>query len=95
MREHVAQVSERVEVAAAAVFDEGVDDGAALSGIGIADEEPIFLADGRGTDGIFHEVIVELHAAIRPDTLPTSATGPAHNQWPAPTSFAAGGFRCS
>ena len=46
--EHVAQVGERVEAAAAAAFDDGVEDGAAFAGLGFADEEPVFLADGGG-----------------------------------------------
>jgi hypothetical protein len=52
--EHVAKISKGIESAAAAVFDDGVDDRAALAGIGIADEEPVFLADGRGTNGVFY-----------------------------------------
>lgn len=44
--EHVAQVSKGIKAPAAAVFDEGVNDGAALSGVGLADEEPVLFADG-------------------------------------------------
>ena len=38
---------------------ERVDDGGALAGVGVADEEPVLLADGRGADGVFDEVVVE------------------------------------
>jgi hypothetical protein len=41
----------------AASFDHGVDDGAALTSVSFANEQPVFLADGRGTNGIFHPVM--------------------------------------
>jgi len=43
--EDVPQVGEGVDAAATAVFDDGVEDGAAFSGSGVAHEEPVFLAD--------------------------------------------------
>ena len=45
----------------AASFDYGVDDRAALAGVGFPDEQPVFLANGRRPNGIFHEVVVDLH----------------------------------
>ena len=39
--------------------DQRVDDGGALSDIRMADEEPVFLADGGPPDRIFDEVIVD------------------------------------
>ena len=62
--EHVAEIGERVQPASSAVFDDRINDGAALAGIGIADEEPFFLADGGGANGIFHQIVVYLDAAI-------------------------------
>ncbi len=44
--EDFAQVGLRVDASAAAGFDEREEDGAALSGFGFADEQPVFLADG-------------------------------------------------
>ena len=41
--EHIAQVGVRIDAAGAATLDDGVEDGAALAGIGIAEEEPVFL----------------------------------------------------
>ena len=41
--EHIAQVSVRIDAAGAATLDDGVEDGAAFAGIGIAEEEPVFL----------------------------------------------------
>lgn len=58
-REHFTKINERIEAASSAVFGEGVDDGAACSSIGVADEEPVFLANGRGTNGVFHQVVVK------------------------------------
>lgn len=53
--EHIADVSKWIQTTPAAVFDEGVNDGAALPGIGIVDEEPGFLADGRRANGFAGE----------------------------------------
>ena len=62
--EDVAKISERIQPASAAVFDDGINDGAALAGFGLADEEPVLLADGRGADGVFHQIIVDLNPAV-------------------------------
>jgi hypothetical protein len=44
------QVGVRIEAARAATLDDGVEDGAALAGIGIAEEEPVFLSEHGGTN---------------------------------------------
>jgi 23S rRNA G2445 N2-methylase RlmL len=36
----------------------------ALPGLGVADEQPVLLANGRGANGVFHKVVVDLDAAI-------------------------------
>ena len=36
----------------------------ASAGVGFANEQPVFLADRRGPNRIFHEVVVDLHAAV-------------------------------
>ena len=41
--EDIAQVGERVDAAATAVFDDGVEDGAPFTRSGVAHEEPVFL----------------------------------------------------
>ena len=41
--EYIAQVSVRIDAAGAATLDDGIEDGAAFAGIGIAEEEPVFL----------------------------------------------------
>lgn len=38
-----------------------MQDCASLADIGVADEQPIFLAESRGTDGVFDEIIIHLH----------------------------------
>ena len=55
-----------MRTAPSAAFDPGVEDRAAFSGSGTADEEPVFLAKGRRADGVFHQVAVDLHAAVAP-----------------------------
>ena len=62
--EDVAQVGEGIDSATAAAFDDGVQDGAAFSGLGFADEQPVFLAEGRGANGILHQILVDLDAPI-------------------------------
>ena len=44
--EHVAQVGVGIDAAAAATLDDGVEDGAAFAGIGIAEEEQGPFAQG-------------------------------------------------
>ncbi len=62
--EHVPEIGERVEDTPPATFDDGVDDRAAHAGLGLADEEPVLLADGGRADGVFDEIVVDLQAAI-------------------------------
>ena len=63
-REHVTQVSKGIEAASAATLNQGINDGAALARIRFTDEEPVFLADGCGTNGVFHQVVIDLYPAI-------------------------------
>ena len=51
-REHIAQVGIGVNAAPTATLDDGVDHGAALTGIRFAHKEPIFLADRRWPNGV-------------------------------------------
>ena len=46
--------------------DHGVEDRAAFAGPGGADEEPVLLPDGRGANGVFDEVVVDLDAPVAP-----------------------------
>jgi hypothetical protein len=48
--EHVTQVSKGIKAAPATTLDQGINDGTALARIRFTDEEPVFLADGRGTN---------------------------------------------
>ena len=62
--EHVAQIGKGIETAAPTAFDDGVDDGAALAGLRVAEEEPVLLADGGGAEGIFDQGVIDLQATI-------------------------------
>ena len=44
--------------------DDRVDDGGALAGVGVADEEPVLLPYGRRADRVFDEVVVEPALAV-------------------------------
>ena len=47
-----------------AVADERVERGGAVAAGWIAHEQPVLLADRAGTDRVFDEVVVDLHAAM-------------------------------
>ncbi len=49
---------------ATAVFDDGVEDGSALARIGVAHEEPVLFANGGGSDGVLHQVVVDFDASV-------------------------------
>ena len=63
-REDIAQVGHRVEAPATAGLHDGVEDGRALAGLRRSDEQPVLPADGGGTDGVFHKVVVDFDAAV-------------------------------
>lgn len=58
-REHIAQISERILAVPLARDDERVDDRRALARVGMADKQPVLLADRRGPDRVFDEVVVQ------------------------------------
>ena len=62
--EDVPQVGEGVDAAATAVFDDGVEDGAAFTRSGVADEEPILFANGGGTDRVLDAVVVDFEPTV-------------------------------
>ena len=64
--EHVAQILMRIDAASAATFDNRVDHGAALSGLGVSKKQPVLLADSRRPNGIFHAIVVDLPRFARP-----------------------------
>ena len=43
---------------APAAFDHGVDDGATLTGMSLAEEQPVLLPDGGRTDRVFDQVVM-------------------------------------
>jgi len=69
-REHFPQVGVGIKTATPTAFDDGVEDGAALAGPGVADEEPVFLADGGGANGVFYQL---LSASSRPSCRKTAS----------------------
>lgn len=62
--EEVGEIGGGVDAGPVAVADQGVERGGACAALGIAHEQPVFLADGAGSDGVLDEVVVDLHAAI-------------------------------
>ena len=62
--EDVTQIGIGIESTTAAAFDDGVEDGAAFSGLGFADEQPILFPKGGGADRVFDQVLVDFDAPI-------------------------------
>lgn len=58
------EVGVGIYVMASTRLDDGVEDGAAVSGISISEEEPVLFSDGGGADGVFHQVVVDLNSTI-------------------------------
>ena len=53
-----------VDAAALARYDDRVYDRRAVPGFGVADEQEVLFPDGRGPDGVFHQVVVEPCATV-------------------------------
>src|SRR5271165_1332766 len=62
--EDVAEVGHGVDAVALTGDDDRVDDRRALAGVGVADKQPVLLADRRRSDRIFNEVVVETRLAV-------------------------------
>jgi len=62
--EDVFEVFPRVDPHAAAVLDEGVDDGGFFAGMLGTDEEPVLGSEFGGPDGVLNEVVVDLDTAV-------------------------------
>jgi len=61
---HVAQIGMGIDAAAAATLDNGVEDGAAFAGIGIAEEEPVLFSERRRSNRVLDQIIINLKSAI-------------------------------
>ena len=62
--EHVGEIFLGVDAQAAAVFNDGVEDGALLTGHLIADKQPVFCSKFGRTDRVFDEVVADFHSTI-------------------------------
>ena len=54
----------RIDAPSAATFDNRVDHGAALPGLGVFEKQPVLLADSRRPNGIFHAIVVDFDPTI-------------------------------
>jgi hypothetical protein len=61
----VAQIGVGGVAEALAGNDDRVDDGGTLAGLGMSDEEPVFLSNRRGSDGVFNGVVIQTGPAVR------------------------------
>lgn len=62
--EDIGEVILRIDAAAPATDQDGVNNGTAPTSIGMSNEEPSFAANGRGTDGVFDQVVIDLESPI-------------------------------
>ena len=62
--EDVGEIRFGIDAFAVAVADECVERGGACAASRVAHEQPVLFADGAGTDGVFDEVVVDLHAPV-------------------------------
>ena len=62
--EDILEVGEGIDAMSLTGHHDGVDDSGLIACTGMADEEPIFFADGRRTDGVLDEVIVDLDLTV-------------------------------
>lgn len=60
----IADVVEWIYGAALARDNNRVDDRGAIARVGVADEEEVFLSDGRGPDRVFEKIGVEAGVAV-------------------------------
>ena len=63
--EDIPEIGIRVQTPAAAALNDRVNDGAVFPGPSLADKEPVLFTQGGGPDGVFHQIVVDLHPAIR------------------------------
>lgn len=61
---NIAQIVGGINFEFAAAFHEAVDYGAGLARVGAAEEKEILFANGGGPDGIFDQIVVDLHLAV-------------------------------
>ncbi len=62
--QYVCQVFFGVDAQAAAVLDDGIEDGAFLPGFFTSDEQPVFGTELGRAYGVFDEIIANLHSPI-------------------------------
>ena len=62
--EDVGEIFLGVDAEAAAVFDDGVEDGAFFAGFLVAEEQPVFGSELGGADGVFDEVVANFYPPI-------------------------------
>jgi len=62
--QHVSQIGIGIDAAISATSDDRVNHSTAPPGFFVSDEEPVLFAHGRGSDGVFDEVVVDLDSAI-------------------------------
>ena len=58
------QVFAGVDAQSLTVGRQRVEDGAAITGFRMADEQPVSLADSRGPNGVLDQVVVDLDTTV-------------------------------
>ena len=63
-RERPGQIFPGIDLLEFAGAEDGVEDGGAPTGIGVADEEKVLFPEGTGPDAIFHCIGIDVHVAV-------------------------------
>ena len=71
----------RIDTAAAATLDNGIEDSAALAGLGITEKQPVLFPKSGRPNVVFHQVIVDLNFGPLGDRHQATASWRARNGW--------------
>jgi hypothetical protein len=61
----VLEIGKRFHAAAAAAFDNRVEDGSAISSVGLTNKEPILFSQGGGTDRVLYAEMPIMRIRLR------------------------------
>ena len=62
--EDIPKVGIGIDAAASATLDKGVKDGSPVTGLSLADEQPVLLSERRRANGVLDQVVVDFQPAI-------------------------------
>lgn len=82
--QHVFAAGVGINAPATAVFDDHVNNRATLPHVGIAHEQPVLFPQCGRPNGVFHQIVVNLHSTVFAERFPAFTIGPERNPWRCP-----------